>query len=380
MDFELSDEQAKRYHRVLNAARDRLGDTSGFSRARWREAAALGLTGLCVPAEYGGGGLNALDTALSVEAFGRGCPDTGLVFAVCAHLLACAVPVRDFGSQELRRRWLPGMASAVAGDERIAANAITEDEAGSDTSHLGVTARKDGHHYLLNGEKSFASNAPAADVLITYATTSPGGGFLGTSAFLVPTQTHGVIVGDPLNKMGLNGCLAGRITFTDCRIHESFRLGDEGQGSSIFAHSMTWERACLFAAYLGLMDEQLDRCVGHARDRRQFGRAIGRFQAVSHRLARMRQRLEAARLLLYRACWLIDNHRPALGATAVAKVAVSEAAVANSLDAIRTFGGAGYLVEGGIERNLRDSVPSLLFSGTNDIQRELIAGEAGLWT
>jgi clorobiocin biosynthesis protein CloN3 len=379
MDFEFSDAQAKRYAEVLRGTRARLGEMSGFSRARWREAARLGLAGLCVPAEYGGGGLNALDTAISLEAFGRGCPDTGFVFAVCAHLLACAVPVRDFGSEELRAQWLPGMADAdgTAG-ELIAANAITEDEAGSDTTHLNVTASSDAGHYVLNGEKSFASNAPASDVLVTYAMTSPGDGFLGMSAFLVPANTDGVTIGDPLEKMGLAGCLASRVKFTNCRVHEYLRLGDEGQGSEIFARAMTWERACLFAAYVGLMDEQLDRCVAHARDRRQFGRPIGRFQAVSHRIARMRQRLESARLLLYRACWLIDSHRPAQAPAALAKVAVSEAAVANSLDAIQIFGGAGYLTSCGIERNLRDCVPSRLFSGTNDIQLELIAREAGL--
>lgn len=387
MDFEFSADQRKRYDEILHGARARLGHASGFSRARWREAANLGLTGLCVPASYGGCGLGALDTALSLEAFGRGCPDTGLVFAVCAHLLACAVPMRDFGTEEVRKRWLPG----IAGGELIAANAITEDEAGSDTSHLDVTAARgvwgdrspqlvgtDGGYYVLDGEKSFASNAPVADVLVAYATSSPGGGFLGTSAFALPSDTDGVTTGSPLEKMGLEGCLASRVTFTGCRIPADLRLGREGQGAEIFAHSMNWERACLFAAYVGLMDTQLDRCVAHARSRRQFGRAIGKFQAVSHRVAGMRQRLEASRLLLYRACWMIDNERPAQAAAALAKVAVSEAAVANSLDAIQIFGGGGYLAAQGIERNLRDCVPSRLFSGTNDIGRELIAREAGL--
>jgi L-prolyl-[peptidyl-carrier protein] dehydrogenase len=393
LDFELSDVQAKRYDEVLHGTRARLGSVNGFSRAHWREAARLGLPGLCIPVTYGGSGLNALDTAISLEALGRGCPDTGFVFAICAHLLACAVPVRDFGSEELRRRWLPGIAA-----ELIAANAITEDEAGSDTGHLSVTARRvtakritarevtakrvtagsDAGHYVLNGEKSFASNAPVSDVLITYAMTSPGDGFLGLSAFLVPANTDGVTIGTPLAKMGLEGCLASRVTFTDCRVDADLRLGEEGQGSAIFARAMTWERACLFAAYVGLMDEQLDRCVAYARNRRQFGRAIGRFQAVSHRIARMRLRLESARLMLYRACWLIDTGRPAQAASALAKVAVSEAAVGNSLDAMQVFGGAGYLVSCGIERNLRDCVPSRVFSGTNDIQLELIAREAGL--
>lgn len=379
MDFELTAEQRKRYADIL-AATSTLptegGEADGrFSRAQWREAARLGLTGLCLPTGYGGGGLGALDTALCLEAFGRGCRDTGLVFAVCAHLLACAVPIRDFGAAQTRERLLPGLA---AGD-LIAANAITEDDAGSDTGHLGVTARRDGDDYVIDGEKSFASNAPAADVLVTYATTSPGAGFLGTSAFAVPSGTPGVGVSEPLAKMGLASCPAGRVSFRECRVPATCRLGEEGQGSAVFARSMAWERACLFAAYVGVMDDQLERCIAHARLRRQFGRPIGRFQAVSHRIAEMKQRLESARLLLYRASWSIDQDPDAhRAAVALGKVAVSEAVVSNSLDAIQIFGGAGYLAGPGIERYLRDSVPTTLFSGTTEIQREIIAREAGL--
>jgi len=379
MDFELTAEQRKRYADILEAvpalATEHEETDGRFSRARWREAAGLGLTGLCLPLDHGGGGLGALDTALCLEAFGRGCSDTGLVFAVCAHLLAGAVPIRDFGPAEMRERLLPGLA---AGD-LIAANAITEDDAGSDTSRLGVTARRDGDGYIIDGQKSFVSNAPAADVLVTYATTSPGSGFLGISAFVVTRDTPGVSVGEPLAKMGLGSCPAGRVSFQRCRVPASSRLGEEGQGSAAFAHSMAWERTCLFAAYVGVMDDQLERCIAHARSRRQFGRPIARFQAISHRVAMMKQRLESARLLLYRACWLLDQQRDSyLAAVALGKVAVSEAVVSNSLDAIQIFGGTGYLAEAGIERYLRDSVPSTLFSGTSEIQREIIAREAGL--
>jgi clorobiocin biosynthesis protein CloN3 len=142
---------------------------------------------------------------------------------------------------------------------------------------------------------------------------------------------------------------------------------------------MGWERGCLFGLYIGLMEAQLRRCVDHARQRGQFGHPIGGFQAISHKIAVMKQRLEAARLLLYRACWLIDQDRPdRTTAVALSKVAVSEAAVANGIDAVQIFGGAGYLVPTGIERQLRDAVPSTIFSGTTEIQRELISREMGL--
>ena len=378
MEFDLSETQQRRYDEIVSAARDHVvddhSDRSHFTRQEWKRAAALGLTGLCLPTAQGGGGLGALDTALALEAFGRGCADTGFVFAVGAHLLACAVSIRDFASDEVRADLLSGMA---AGDV-IGANAMTEDGAGSDVSKLRVTARLDGGAYVLDGEKSFASNAPVADVFVTYAVTDPHAGFLGITAFAVPREFPGVTVGLPVAKMGLASCPAARVTFEGCRVPDSFRLGDDGQGGAVFQHSMAWERACLVAAYLGLMERQLEQCVDHARRRKQFGRAIGEFQAISHRIATMKQRLESGRLLLYRACWLLDQGRDHLCAVALAKVAVSEAAVANSLDAVQIFGGAGYLSDNGLERNLRDSVPSTIFSGTSEIQREIIAREVGL--
>ncbi|MFI0480122.1 acyl-CoA dehydrogenase family protein [Actinomadura sp. 9N215] len=397
MNFDLTDDQQKRYDDTLEAVRYHLdgepeqGAEHIFTRTRWKEAARLGLTSLCVPDEFGGGGLGALDTSLSLEAFGRGCADTGLVFAVAAHLLACAVPIRDFAGPGVREELLGGLASG----ELIAANAMTEDDAGSDIGRLDTVARRDGdgrhgqhgeeseesedgRGYVLDGEKSFASNAPAADVIVTYATTDARAGFLGLTAFAVPRELPGVSVGEPLRKMGLHGCPAGRVAFTACRVPASHRLGTEGQGAAVFQHSMAWERACLFACYLGMMERQLERCVEHAQERRQFGRAISGFQAVSHRIAVMRQRLDAARLLLRRACWLLDEGRDNTLAVALAKVSVSEAAVANSLDAVQIFGGAGFLAPTGIERNLRDAVPSTIFSGTTEVQRELIAREMGL--
>ncbi|MFK4547019.1 clorobiocin biosynthesis protein CloN3 [Streptomyces tendae] len=379
MDFDLTEHQ-RRLCDELSAAlaegstEPPRGGTGPYDRARWSAAAGLGLTGLCLPREHGGGGLDALDTSLCLEAFGEGCTDTGLVFAVGAHLLACGVPIRDFGSEKTRAELLPGLVSG----ELIAANAMTEDGAGSDLGTLSVTAERDGDHYVLRGEKSFASNAPAADVFVTYAVTDPEAGYLGISAFAVPRELPGVQVSDPFDKMGLAGCPAGRVRFDGVAVPARLLLGHEGQGSAVFTHSMTWERSCLFGGYLGMMNRQLRRCVEHASRRRQFGRAIGSNQAVSHRIAGMKQRLEGARLLLYRAAWLLSRGRADNTAIALAKTAVSDAAIANSLDAIQLFGGSGYLRETGVETDLRDAIPSAIFSGTTEIQRELVARDLGL--
>jgi clorobiocin biosynthesis protein CloN3 len=380
VEFDLSEAQRRRYEEVLAGVRGQMsavltgGPRLPFSRTEWSDAARLGVMGLCLPIEYGGGGLGALDTALCLEAFTEGGTDTGLAFAVGAHLLACAVPVRDFGTGPVRAELLEGMANG----ELIAANAMTEDGAGSDIGTLGTTVVRDGGEYVLKGVKSFVSNAPAADVFVIYGTSDPDAGFLGQTALAVPRHLPGITVGEPFAKMGLHACPAARVEFSGCRVPVRYRLGDEGQGSVIFQRSMGWERSCLFAIYLGQMRRQLHDCVAHAKRRRQFRRPIGAFQAVSHRIATMIQRLESARLLLYRACWLLDQGRADPAATAVAKLAVSEATVANSLDAIQIFGGPGYLASASIEAQLRDSVPSVIFSGTTDIQREIIVNRAGL--
>jgi alkylation response protein AidB-like acyl-CoA dehydrogenase len=378
MDFDLTAEQRKRYDNLVESARVRLGSTEratpAFTTAQWQAAADLGMTGLCLPADHGGQALGVLDTALGLEAFARGYPDIGFAFAIAAHLLACAIPIRDFGTAPMRDPLLNGLAAG----RLVAANAMTEDDAGSDVSKLSVTASRTGDGYLLDGEKSFVSNAPAADVFVTYAVSDPHAAFLGITAFAVPRDTPGLEVSAPFSKMGLDSCPAGRVRFNGCVVPEACRLGTEGAGSAIFQHSMSWERACLPAIYLGMMETQLDRCVTHARQRRQFDRPIGDNQAVSHRIATMRLRLEGARLLLYRGCWLADRGDHDVTATALAKIAVSEAAVANSLDAIQIFGGRGYLTATGIEQNLRDSVAARIFSGTNEIQRELVAREEAL--
>lgn len=188
-------------------------------RLAWKDAASIGLTGLCLPEEHGGAALGALDTALCLEAFGRSCSDMGLVFGVAAHLLSCAVPVSEFGTGEAREL-LAGMA---AGD-LIAGNAMTEDEAGSDVGRIRTTATRSGEGYLLEGEKSFVSNAPIADVFVTYAVTDPTAGFLGISAFAVPRELDGGVVGPPLPKMGLNGCLAARVRFEGCVVPARYLL------------------------------------------------------------------------------------------------------------------------------------------------------------
>ncbi|MCP3102819.1 acyl-CoA dehydrogenase family protein [Myxococcus sp. K15C18031901] len=378
MDFGWTSEQATLYERACAFARAELNGATeqgaGLPRAAWRRCGEFGFLGLPVPERYGGLGVDTLTTARLMEALGRGCLDTGLVFSVGAHLFACVMPLLEGGSDGQKDRYLPRLASG----EWVGANAITEPEAGSDVFALKTRAVREGEHYVLDGGKSYVTNGPDADVFLVYAVTDPTHGYMGVSAFLVEKDTPGLRVGRPFQKMGLSTSPIAPLYLESCRVPAAARLGAEGQGASVFKRSMQWERACLFGAYVGLMERVLEETVDFARQRKQFKRAIGKNQAVSHRLADMKQRLDSARLLLYRACWLMDRGQEAELEVSLAKLAISEAAVQCGLDAIQIHGGMGYVVETGIERVLRDAIPSTLFSGTSEIQRDIIANHLGL--
>jgi alkylation response protein AidB-like acyl-CoA dehydrogenase len=298
----------------------------------------------------------------------------GLVFAAMAHLFACAMPIAEHGGEEMRRVTLPRLSSG----EWVGANAITEEGAGSDVTRLAARAERDGDAYVITAEKSFVSNGPAADLFVVYATSRPQLGYLGVSAFVIERGTPGLVIGEPFGKLGLDRCPASTLRLDRCVVPAHHRLGGEGQGAPIFQAAMRWERTGLFAAYVGRMERLAELCADHARTRAQFGRPIGSNQAISHRIARMRVRLEAARMLLWRACWLLEQGETASADVAMAKLAISEAAAESAMDAVRIFGGDGIRSDRGIERELRDAVPSLIFSGTSEMQLELIVRELGL--
>lgn len=329
----------------------------------------MGLAGLPVPETFGGSGSSALETAQSFETVARHVPDLGLLFSLSAHLFACVVPLWRGGSEQLKASWLPALASGT----RIAANAISEEGAGSDVFAMQTSAVSQPDGYVLNGTKRFITNAPVADILIAYAKTNPKSSFFGISCFLIPTDHPGVQITAEENKAGLSSSPWGTVTFTDCRIGTEMRIGPEGAGATLFHESMVWERSCLFSIYLGAMERILTLCLEHARTRMQFDRHIGANQAISNRLVDMRLRIETARLLLYKAVWLYDQGKACEDVVALSKIWIAESAVQIGQDAVQIFGGEAITASHPVNRFLNDAMPARIFSGSSEMQREIVA-------
>ncbi|MCB9832062.1 MAG: acyl-CoA dehydrogenase family protein [Planctomycetes bacterium] len=382
MSLELSADQKTLRREIVAFARRELGPGAGerdreasFSRELWQACGRMSLPGLCVAEEHGGLGLSPIDTAVALEALGYGCEDGGLVFAICAHLLACVVPIARHGRDEQRAHYLPGLVDG----RLIAVNGMTETESGSDAFAMSTTARPVPGGFILEGRKTFSSNGPVADLALVYAATDRAKGFAGgVTAFLVDTDSPGFSSGQRFSKMGLRSCAIGELVLEGVFVPEGRVLGGVGGGGAIFAESMNWERALLAASHVGTMERLLETAVGYARSRRSAGKAIGKYQAVAHKLADMRIRLEAARLMVWQAAGKLESARDASLYASMVKLAVSESLVESAMATVQVLGGYGIMTEYGVERVLRDAMASTIYSGTSEIQRNIVARWLGL--
>jgi hypothetical protein len=287
---------------------------------------------------------------------------------------ACEMPILKFGTEEQKRRYLPGLCDGSL----MAAHGMSEPGSGSDAFSLATRAELRGDRYVLNGSKTFVTNAPVADVFIVFATTDRSLGFAGLCAFLLDRDTPGFEVGEPIHKMGLRTSPMSELFLNDCEIPAENMLGKRGGGMALFNSSMEWERSIILAGTVGSMERQLERSIAYARERKQYGQPIGKFQAVSHRIVEMRLRLDTARLLLYRLGWLMSNGKATSLDSALAKLHLSESFLQSSMDALQIHGGYGYMTEYELEREVRDAFGSRLYSGTSDIQKNIAARMLGL--
>ena len=382
MEFAFTDEQKMLRDNIVRFAQRELNEDiqrrdreHEFSRALWQKCATIGLPGLPVPEELGGSGLDALSCAVALEALGYGCRDGGLVFSLCAHLLACVVPVMTHGTDEQKRRYLPRLCDGTL----IGMHAITEPGSGSDTFAMRARAERIDDGWRINGTKTFVSNGPVGDVAIVFAMTDAAKGYHGgVTAFLVDSSMPGFARGQRFEKMGLRTSAIGEVVCEGLDVPDDAVLGSVGGGSAVFSTAMDWERTLLVASHVGTMARLLEASVKYARTRSQFGQVIGRFQAVGHKLADMKVQLEASKLLVYQSAWRLDHARNASLDASITKLFVSESLVRTALDAVQVHGGYGFMAEYEVERALRDAVGSTIYSGTSEMQRGIIARWLGL--
>ena len=382
MDFAYSDEQRMLREQIFRFTATELnkGDQerkagNGFPFDEWRKCGEMRLQGLPVPEELGGAGLDPMSTAIALEALGYGCRDGGLVFAICAHLLACVVPLWKHGTAEQHSRYLADLCSGA----KIAVNGMTEPGTGSDAFAMQTRAVPEGSGFVISGAKTFSSNGPVADLAVVYASTDRNKGYHGgITAFLVEKSADGFRPGQTFRKMGLHSCPIGELILDNVYVSETAVIGRVGQGAAIFSESMDWERACLVACHIGTIEWLMERAIEYARTRKQSGQTISKFQAVAHRIVDIKVRLEAGRHLTYKAAQGLARPRTASMDAAIAKLFVSESLLTSAIDTLRVFGGYGLMSEYGIESIVRDSVAGIIYSGTSDIQRNIIARWLGL--
>lgn len=381
MDFTLTEDQIQFKELAVKFAQQSLNDgakererNSEFNTDGWKKCAEFGLQGMSMPEQYGGLGMDILTCVAAMEGLGYACKDSGLLFALNTHIWTCEAPILKFGTDAQKEKYLPRMIQGLI----KGGHAITEPDSGSDAFNMKCKAEKRGDKYILNGAKTFITNAPMADILLVFAITNPQKGFAGVSAFIVEKNFPGFSAGKPLEMLGLRTCPVGEVVLRDCEVPEENRLGKEGAGSAIFNSEMEWERSCLFATHLGAMERMLEDCVEYAKVRQQFGKPIGKYQSISHKIADMKVRIDLSRLIIYKVASLKAEGKRAPLEAAMAKLFVSESYVQNCQDALQIHGAYGYSVEYDFERNLRDAIGGKIYSGTSEIQRNIISTFLGL--
>ena len=347
-----------------------------FPWHKWKILRETGILGLPFPKEFGGADYDLTNTMKTLEELGYQCGDAGLNMAVSTQIVSTGIPLLRFGSAEQKQRYLPKICSG----EIICAHAVTEPGGGSDAFGMETTAESQGYgRYILNGRKTFISNGPIGDLFVVYAMTNRNLGALGgASVFLIERGTPGFTVGSPIPKMGLRTLQLSELEFNNCELAADSVIGKIGLGFPILEYVMKWEILCGFVINVGEMQRRLEKCIDYAKRRKQFGKSIGSFQAIAHKIVDMHIGVTTAREHLYQTAAKIQRKENATVDVAIAKLITSEANVQSALSAIKIFGGKGYMVEYEIEKELRNSIAGTIYSGTSEIQRNKIASMLGI--
>lgn len=374
MDFELSKAQKA----IQKAARQfakgefhkdlalELEERHEFPREICRKAAELGFIGMHFPQEYGGQGYGALENVLVIEEFCRRDSSIGSAILLCDF---ATETVLRYGTEEQKRRILP----PVAAGEKFFGGAITEPDHGSDIRTLSTVARREGDEWVIDGAKTFISNAGLAQDYMVLCQTDPEAGHRGQSMFLVPADAPGLKVADVGRKMGIRLCPTGELTFSGVRVPADALLGEEGKGFYQVLQFFDESRVEVAAQALGIAQGAFDRALAYTKNREQFGKKLAAFQVNQHKLAEMATKLELARLITYKAAWTLDQHKIDPIVSSMAKYYAAHAAVEIADEAIQLLGGWGYMAEYEVERFYRDARITEIYEGTREIQKNTIA-------
>ncbi len=376
MNFDLTEEQKiwkKTVHdfvakEVKPKARE-VDETESFNWEAARKGGPVGLLGLSIPEEYGGSNVDMISTAIALEELGWGCGSTALAFT--AHNGLGTAPISIYGSEELKKKWLPLVSS---GKNKLGALALTEPGAGSDIQGGVITrAEKQGDEWVINGAKMWCTNAGIAEYIITLVRTDPKGGSKSLSMILVPTDSKGLHIGPAEKKMGLRGSPAHGISYDNVRVPLGNLVGTEGRGLQQTLATLDAGRISIGGISVGLAQAAFEAAVDYARERKAFGQSISEFQAIQFKLSNMATEIELARTMLHKAAWTKDQGRPYNKEAAMAKLYATEMAERVCYDAIQIHGGNGYSREYNVERMYRDARLMTIGEGTSEIQRLVIA-------
>lgn len=339
-----------------------------FAEDVMKKAFEVGFLTCTVPKEYGGGGLSDIDTVIISEELAAGC--AGMYTTMMVNALAYT-PVILFGTDEQKKKFLTPQTEKMS----FAAFCLTEREAGSDAGSMKTKAKKVGEEYVINGSKCFISNGGIANFYVVFANSNPEKGMRGISAFVVPRETPGVIIGKEEDKMGHRASNTVELTFEDVKIPAENLLGKDGIGFIIAMKTLDKTRAPVGAAGVGVARAALEYAIEYAKNRKQFGKPIALFQNTGFKIAQMAMEINAARHLVWHAAWLLDEGKPCGKESAMAKAFGSDIAMKVTTECIQILGGYGYMKDYPMEKLFRDAKLLQIYEGTNEIQRLVISRE-----
>lgn len=374
MEFELSEEHRLVQATVREWATKRLlplaaemDRTGRYPRELIHELGEMGLMGVFIPEAYGGGGMDTISYCIAIEEIARA--EAALSAVVSVNNSLVCYPLFAFGTEPQKRTYL----SELARGRKVGCYCLTEPTAGSDAASLQTSARDAGDHWILNGTKIFVTNGVEADVLIIYARTDEAPGSSGISAFVAERGDPGLSVGKVEHKLGIRASSTCEIVLEECRLPKDRLVGERGKGFRIALATLDGGRIGIASQALGIARAALEDAIAYAKERRQFGRPITEFQATQWKIADMATRIQAGRLLTYRAAWIRDQGRRHSREAAMAKLFASETAMWAAGQAVQIFGGYGYIQDYPVERHFRDAKITEIYEGTSEIQRLVIA-------